>query len=1135
MKERKRNTRISRILLWTLVLPVTAALLAACTVSMESPEQAAGEPAESGEPTKEGEVTKDAVTEVLSALKTATDSSLQDWEVRIESGTTPETVDQRPWSRVRLSHYTKDYRVRYKRTIVIPGVFAGTKIDGGRAELLLSINGPSDYWGEVLVNGESRGKIPARDPKTLAVEISPILLAENAAAGSKFEVEIALFNSLTYPPQEFLDTSMSISLRSARFVLEKAEEMKKRLEEFAVNIDAGNTLLRPWKPDPGSKRVFHPEPVDRSKIGVRERRQLRDVLLQAAAEFDLQALASGETPRLNASMERVLERLKPVSEFAKTFTVYLVGNAHIDLAWLWRTSESVQISANTFQSAINNMEEFPDMVYAQSQAQTYEWVEKDRPQLFDKIQDTVKAGNWDVVGGMWAEPDCNVPSGESFIRQVLFGQRYFREKFGKTAWLGWNPDSFGYNWNMPQMYSKAGIKAFITQKIHWNDTTAFPYNLFWWEAPDGSRILTYFPPGSYTERVDPDRLVEQVMQFEYGTGFREVLVLFGIGNHGGGPNREMLLRAEMLKRQPVYPKVEYIRAHDYIDLLMQRDLSDLPVWRDELYLEQHRGTLTTQSETKRNNRTCESLLETAEKVAGAAALLGKEYPKSDLDRAWKIVLLNQFHDILPGSGITPVYRDADETYALAKKMARRVIDDSLNAIAAEAALPQSGWRNLIVFNPLSWNRTGVVKITLPLDAPAALTVKDADGRRLLSQIAPTENGLDRELLFIAADVPPVGYKLFTVAAEASTESNSDLRAQGYRIENGFLRVDVDPKTGNLSSVFDKKNNKEILANESQGNALQLFENIPDYWDAWNIGYTDKSWTIDKADSVELLERGPVRAVIRVKKSFIGLSKANRAPTEGFPSSFFVQDITLYAGSSTLDVTLRTDWWEDHTLLKVAFPLAVSSNTATYEIPYAVVTRPTTRETPWEKARFEVAVHRWADLTADGYGVSLLNDGKYGMDINVNLVRLTIHTSPIWPDPYADRGRHVCTYSLYPHKDGWRNALTPRKALELNLPLAAGFVEAGGGDLPSSTAFAQVDKNNVVLSCFKRAEESDDLVLRLVETSGEKTEVTVELHSPVSQASLVDLLENEISALQIEDGKIRLEMNPYEIKTVKVMF
>lgn len=1076
----------------------------------------------------------DAVDQVLNAVSQASKASVHRWDFRVEVLGNRKRKDQR-WNSVTLPHKVTGQSARYRTTVMIPHLFAGKKITGGRAELFITLRGPVDLKAEVLLDGKKAAAWPVLDPQTgTMLGYIPLLLTENAIPGTEYAVEVAVSSKGLYPPFEYLDYSKSVLFRSAHLVLEQAEPMRRELYEFSVNLDTGRRMLRRYPPHARS----WPEGIDRSRIDNDLKNRLLGVLNEASGHFDFQALENGDTEKLRESMQAVLDGLRPVSQFAKSFTIYLTGNAHIDLAWLWRKQESVEISANTFRSVMENMKEFPELVFAQSQAQVYAWIEQKYPELFERIKEAVRSGNWDIVGGMWVEPDCNLPSGESLIRQILYGQQFFRERFGKSARLGWNPDSFGFNWNLPQIYKRAGIKAFLTYKLLWNDTTVFPYQLFWWEAPDGSRILAYTPSSSYVESIQPRQLVHQLMLFESNTGFREFLVLFGMGDHGGGPNREMLMRMQMLNRLPVFPKLELSGVDTFFDRVFESDLSRLPVWRSELYLETHRGTYTTQASLKKSNRECESLLETAEKAASIATVLfGAEYPAHELESAWKKVLLNHFHDILPGSCITPVFRDAMEDYAVAKRLVSREIDRALSALSEKVSVPVKGWRNVVVFNPLSWERSGVVRIALPRRAPSELSVMDRIGNIVPSQIVVTDDSLGRELLFYARDVPSVGYKVFTISDEPHDDLRSDIIAEKYAIENSYLRVEVDAGSGNITRIFDKQQGKEVLEKGKQGNYLQLFENLPDNYDAWNIKYTGRSWTLEKADSVELLEQGPVRAVIRVKKSFLGLSKANRAPTGGFPSSFFTQDITLYADSPRLDVVLSTDWWEDHMLLKVAFPFAVDSEYAAFEIPYGYVTRPTTRREPWERARFEVPAHRWADLSNEDWGVSLLNDGKYGMDVDENVMRLTLLTSPLWPDPAADRGRHRCTYSIYPHEGDWREGLTFRRAQELNLPLVAHLVEnVKGGELPPERSFFAVDCEGVVLSSIKLAEDSKGLILRFVEVKGESADTKIKLPLPVKSVSEVDLMEEKLDGeVEIEGINIRLKMAPYEIRSLRLGF
>jgi alpha-mannosidase len=512
--------------------------------------------------------------------------------------------------------------------------------------------------------------------------------------------------------------------------------------------------------------------------------------------------------------------------------------------------------------------------------------------------------------------------------------------------------------------------------------------------------------------------------------------------------------------------------------------------------------------------------------------MGGRYPAEHLVRAWELLLLNQFHDILPGSSITPVFRDAEADYELVRKLAGRVIDESLSVMAEGVAVPEDDWRGVLVFNPLSWARGGLVTIPLPVHAPERLEVLDGDGVVLPAAVVTSDDGLDRSLHFMASPVPSLGTVLFHLRPGNRVAATS-LHHDDFTIENRFLRVSVDPKTGNIASIHDKEQGREILADGEHGNVIQLHENLPSYWDAWNIGYTGRSWTLDRADSIELIDRSPLALTIRVRKSFLGLSKANRAPTEGFPSSFFTLEITRYADRPQVDMNLAVDWWEDHTLLKVAVPFAVDSDVATYEIPYASIQRTTRRDTPAEKARFEVSVHRWADISGDGHGISLFNDGKYGMDTLGSTMRLTGLTSPLWPDPFADRGRQQMAYAVYPHAGSWRDARTVELAREMNLPLVPLVMEPRDGGLHESRSFFAIDGDGVVLTAIKRAEDGQGIVLRLVESLGNDVEGSVRLPDEIESAIEVDLLERRVGDAAFEGNRLRFTVLAHEIKSFLV--
>jgi alpha-mannosidase len=1080
---------------------------------------------------------KDISVTVLKALDEAINNKIKDWQFRIESGVKEEDFLNLPWKNIAGTHYIAEKQVRYRTKVVIPKVFSGTKVSGGKARLYLSISGPADYSATVYIDGKEKLKLPIVDPVTRAHSIPDLLLSENVQPGKSWQVEILVKNRLIYPAQDFPLSNKNTSFGGAVLMMDSVSEMQQKLKAFRINLYAVDKLTVPWQPSTKDKRPFVPERISRSKLNHQKLKKLRAIYLRRLKKVKLEALRSGDTQRVLKDIEVTMAGLKPISRFAKSFTVYLVGNAHIDLAWLWRTRESVQIAANTFRSVFNNMAQHPDLIYAQSQAQAYDWVEREDPILFARIQKAVKQGTWDPVGGMWAEPDCNLIGGESWIRQMVYAQKFFLEKFGKRAWLGWNPDSFGYNWNMPQFYNKGGIKAFITQKISWNHQTRFPYHLFWWQAPDGSRILTYLPTGSYVEKVEPEKMVEHLLNFEHATGFREMLSLIGFGNHGGGPNLPMLQRAKLLMKQPLFPKVKFIRAHDYIKRIMEKDLSDLPVWKSEMYLENHRGTFTSQASTKRYNRSNESLLETAEKAASFASLLGKKYPQDDLERAWKIVLLNQFHDILPGSSITPVYHDTNRSNARAEKMANGVLHSALAYLGARFT-PKTfkGGKTFLVFNPLSWERDGLVKIDLP-HGETNFSVTEMNGRYVNSIIQYSQDRLDRTLIFSAKKVPALGVKFYRLVKSKNDQTSKVKNRDANIIENEYFKVTVNKETGNVCSIYDQVNNREVLARGQEGNAIELHENLPGFWDAWNIGYTENSWKVNKADSVKLIEDNAIRSVIRVEKSFLGLSKSNWAPTEGFPSSFFTQNIILYKGSAKIDFITHVDWWEDHTLLKVAFPLGVKSSKATYEIPYAAIERSTGRETVWEKARFEVPVHRWADLTADGYGVSLLNNSKYGMDTHNQVMRLTLLTSPMWPDPLCDRGQHTIAYSLYPHAGDWKSANTVKRAVEFNMPLKVQFINPNGNkkDTVFINSLLKVNVDNATITTIKKSEAGEAYIIRFVESEGRKSEIKAEFYRNLASATEVTLLEDDLSSCEVKGRSLFFSIKPFEIKSFKVKF
>ena len=875
----------------------------------------------------------------------------------------------------------------------------------------------------------------------------------------------------------------------------------------------------------------------------------REQLLRAAVStVNFPALDNGDQDGFDTSLNQAQGKLDSLRPWMKQFTIRAIGNSHIDMAWLWPWTETVEVVRNTFRSVLDLMREYPDFKFTMSSARTYQWMEEKYPDLFREIQQRVKEGRWEVIGGMWVEPDLNMPDGESLVRQILVGKRYFQKNFGVDVKIGWNPDSFGYNWQLPQIYKRSGIDYFVTSKLLWaTDYTKFPYRLFWWQAPDGSRLLSYFPH-EYDNDFDPRRMMTDLAFYApliYGksaphidgtqpSDHPEMMYLYGVGDHGGGPTRTMLDQANRLRSPDiVFPAIKFDTASGFFHDV-QRDLPHLqvPVWNGELYFQYHRGVFTTQSETKRRIRQSEETLLTAEKLASLASLYGRDYPSEEFERQWKNLLFDHFHDIMPGSGIAVNYLDAKRNLEDLQRAGREIIQSSLAEILARINTTGQGVP-VVVFNPLSWERRDAVELEAQLPARAnALEVVDSTGSSVNHQILGLDRATSRLRLLIVASVPAFGYRTYFVRATAKRyHAESTLKATADSLENEFVRLKVDPQTGCMTSLFDKPSQTEALApsetdsggpgNFTCGNLLQTFVDKPKQWDAWNIDadFEQKRWDLDKADSVELLEKGPVRAILRIKNHF--------------QNSTFVRDVTLYAGVPRVDVRTQVEWHEKHILLKVAFPLSTHSDKATFEIPYGSIERPTTRNTPAEQAQFEVPAQRWADISDEKHGFSLLNDSKYGYDAKGNVLRLSLLRSPDWPDPHADEGHHEFTYSLYPHGGTWREAQTVRRGYELNYKLSAQQTERHEGQLPPEHAFMQVQPESVIVTAVKKAEDDDSLVVRLYEWEGKAADVTIQLPPNEQNAAETDLMERPLQNVSSEKGVIRVHVTPYEIKTLKV--
>jgi len=1012
------------------------------------------------------------------------------------------SLNDSTWELTRLGAKWSTGTRTFRQRIEIPEKINGYAVEGARVKLDLALdsNGPDEI--SVFANGALafRGNEDT---------LQPMLLMENVRPGQTLLIAVRM----------------------------EATEVESNFQRAQLIIEPPAS-----RPDPSQLRmeILAAQPIIAAyRDGKSQREQQLDAAINA---IDFSTLDRGDQVGFDASLRQAQTKLEQLRPWLHQFSIRAVGNSHIDMAWLWPWTETVEVVRNTFQSALNLMREYPDFKFTMSSARTYEWMEEKYPDLFKEIKQRVQEGRWEVVGGMWVEPDLNMPAGESLVRQILVGKRYFQKTFGVDVKIGWNPDSFGYNWQLPQIYKKSGMDYFVTQKLLWaHEFTTFPYKLFWWQAPDGSRLLTYFPH-DYAADIDGEKMATDLSIWApsmYGaklTDTPEMMHLYGVGDHGGGPTRTMLDNATSLTSPDVvYPRFEFGTAKGFFEDL-EKKLPDMqvPTWNDELYFQYHRGVFTTQAETKRRIRRSEELLLNAEIYSSLASLYGRAYPQEEFGLAWKNLLFDHFHDIMPGSGIAVNYLEAKRNLDDVGRAGSEVMDGALKEISTHINTRGEGVP-VVVFNSLSWPRVEVIEIEAQLPASAQhVEVFDSAGKPVESQLVAIEPDTHRVDLLVLSHTPAIGYATYFVRGAAKqAPHHSTVKASAGALENEFIRVKIDPETGCMTSLFDKRSQTEALAlSETDsgghkdsicGNLLQAFNDKPKRWDAWNIDadFEKQHWDLDKADQVELIENGPLRAVIRVKNHF--------------QNSNFVRDITLYAGVPRVDVKMHADWHEKHILLKVAFPLSAHNEKATFEIPYGSVERPTTRRTPAEQAEFEVPAQRWADISDATHGFSLLNDCKYGNDAKGNVLRLSLLRSPEWPDPHADEGPHDFTYSLYPHGGTWREAQTIRRGYELNDKLISMQTERHQGSLPAEHSFVQIGPDNVVLTAFKKAEDENSLILRFYEWEGRESDVTLQLPGRAQSAEETDLMERPIGNLSMHAGAVTVRTKPYEIKTIKVRF
>ena len=773
--------------------------------------------------------------------------------------------------------------------------------------------------------------------------------------------------------------------------------------------------------------------------------------------------------------------------------VVCIGQTHIDVAWLWTLEQTKEKVQRSFSTVLRLMERYPEYKFMSSQAQLYKYLKQEAPDLYEQVKEMVRQGRWEVEGAMWVEADCNLSSGESLVRQILHGKRFFYKEFGIDCKVLWLPDVFGYSAALPQILKKSGIESFITSKISWNETNKMPNDMFSWRGIDGSEIFTYFltaqkmtlgqEPARYTvynSNTSPAQIAGTWNRFHPKSLTNQVLNSFGFGDGGGGPTAQMLeLRRRMensigeIPAAPIGTVTEFLKN-------VKSNISELPQWCGELYLELHRGTYTSIAANKRNNRKCEFAYQNAEFAASMdKLLLGGHYPKDQLNQGWERILLYQFHDIIPGSSIKEVYEDCDRIYPQVLNYAETVSQEALEHIAKQ--VDTSG--GILVVNPNSFGYSDIIR--------------------------------HKDKLYFAENIPAKGYAVITPKKPDGTVLLSD-----HGMENKFYRIKFDEHY-NICSLYDKRVSREVIdISKGPGNRLEAYEDFPKYWDAWEISdyYREKCTTIDDVQTVVPIHDG-ARSGFQISRNFL--------------SSTIVQTIWLYEDTPKLEFETEVDWKQEHILLKAAFPVTVNSTRATYDIQFGTIERPTHTNTSWDEAKFEVCAHKFCDLAEFDYGVALLNDCKYGHDVHDGVMRLSLLKSATWPSTTADRCHHTFTYALVPHVGDYRTAGIIQMAYAMNNPMSAIELPAQHGTLPEQYSLVRLSQPNVILETIKEAENGTDLVLRMHEAWNKTSDVEITLGFTPKRIYETDLMENTVQEIPFTENSFHLRFTPFDLRTIKI--
>jgi len=789
-----------------------------------------------------------------------------------------------------------------------------------------------------------------------------------------------------------------------------------------------------------------------------------------------------------------------------------IGHTHIDVAWWWTVEQTREKVGRSFATVLKFMEEYPNYKFMSSQPQLYYFLKERYPELFEKLKKRVQEGRWEPEGGMWVEADCNLTSGESLVRQFIYGKKFFKEEFGVDNRILWLPDVFGYSGALPQIMKKCGIDYFMTTKLAWNQFNKMEYDTLRWRGIDGSEVLTHLITTlgvgqstdqfftTYNGMLHPDAIMGGWTRYQNKEINNDVLIAFGYGDGGGGPTRDMLETSiRMEKGVKGIPKVRQEFSRKYFEELEERVIGNkrLPVWEGEFYFEYHRGTYTSMARNKRSNRKSEFMLMDLELLSVLTMENGMKYPTEELDKMWKTVLLNQFHDILPGSSIKEVYEVTKKEYAEIKETGDKLIKERLEALTGAGD-------GVTVYNTLGFHRDDVVMLG---DIKASSLI-DANGN-----CYPVQQTLEGAVVYLKK-LPSKGSRTYALSEMES--STVPFALVGNHLETPFYSIDIDEQ-GMFSSIYDKECEREVLQANERANRMRVYEDKPLDYDNWDIEiyYTEKYFEVDQITRMEWTELGSVRAALEIERIY--------------NKSVIKQKIYFYANTRRIDFETYVDWKENQHLLKVHFPVNIHTDEATFDIQFGNVTRKVHTNTSWDMARFESCGQKWADLSEGNYGFSLLNDCKYGHSIKDGDIALTLIKSGILPNPTTDQEEHYFTYAIYPHAGNWRESNTVQEAVKLNQSTYTCI----GGTLGKENSFVSLDKKNVMLETIKTAEDGSGIIVRMYEFENSLTKVKVTFDKELAYVVECDLIENEVESMEPFNNSFITTIKPYEIKTYKV--